>query len=41
MTSLKSVVKISICLAISKKSFLKLTPTNKKAEAKTGMMYFF
>jgi hypothetical protein len=33
-------VKISICFATSKKSSLKLTPTNKKALATTGMRNF-
>jgi hypothetical protein len=39
-TSLNKVVKISICFAISKKSFLKLVPYKKKAAA-TGITYFF
>jgi hypothetical protein len=34
-------VKISICLAISKKSFLKLLPINRNAAAAAGMRYFF
>jgi hypothetical protein len=34
-------VNISICLAISKKSSLKLAPINRNAEATGGIMNFF
>src|SRR5690606_11087784 len=41
LTSLNSVVKISICLAISKKSSWKLVPTYRNQAATIGMIYRF
>jgi len=39
--SLNNVVKISICLAISKKSFLKAVVVKKTTHASIGIMIFF